>query len=207
VCVTHREQNVESDESDGVTLCAGWIRDHGDVLYAYALQRVKRAETAEDLVQETLVAAIESWGSFRGGSSVRTWLVGILRYKILDEFRRRARQPGWLEDVTPETGGTTPGFTRAGYWEQRPAAWPENPVSPDEAEELRSLVWSCLSTMPEPMRLAFTMREVDGMESALVCEVLGITPTNLWTLVHRAKLRLREHIGRHWYGEGPGKGA
>jgi RNA polymerase sigma-70 factor (ECF subfamily) len=188
-------------------LCAGWLEEHGDVLYGYALQRVKRAETAEDLVQDTLLAAMEGWRSFRGGSSVRTWLVGILRYKILDEFRRRARQPEWLKDVATGTKGETPGFTRDGYWERRQAAWPENPGSVEEAEELRSLVWSSLAAMPEPMRLAFTMREIDGMESGLVCEVLGITPTNLWTLVHRAKVRLREDIGRYVFGEGPGTGA
>lgn len=191
---------------DARTLAASWLEEHGDVLYRYALARVGRAETAEDLVQDTLVAGIEGWSRFEGGSKVRTWLVGILRHKILDELRRRSREPAWLEEVGTATSGESPGF-RDGYWRDPQEAWSEKPRSPGEGAELRAMVRECLAAMPEPMRLAFTLREMDGMESSMVCEVLGVTPTNLWTLVHRAKLRLRSHIGRHWYGVGRGDGS
>jgi len=180
-------------------LAATWLRDHGDLLYAYAMQRVGKAEVAEDLVQETLVAAIESWPRFKGGSAVRTWLVGILRHKVLDELRRRRRGPAWLEEVEREASGSNRAFA-GGIWVERQVAWPDIRPGP-EAEEARAIVRSCLASMPEAMRLAFTLREIDGLSSTMVCEVLDVTPTNLWTLVHRAKLRLRAELGRRWSRE------
>ncbi len=178
---------------DGLSMserAASWLAEHGDLLYAYALQRVGRPETAEDLVQETLLAAMSSWSRFKGDASVSTWLVGILRHKILDELRRRGRGPITLEE------GPTPGF-KDGYWEERQSAWADIAPGP-EAEEARAIIHRCLGEMTEPMRLAFILREIDGLSSRMVCEVLGVTPTNLWTLVHRAKLRLRAELGKTW---------
>lgn len=185
-------------------LAAGWLSEHGDVLYRYALRRCGRPEVAEDLVQDTLLAAMGSWDSFRGASSERTWLVGILRHRLLDHLRRRARDPAWLDEVRGEVGQPNAEF-RNGYWIQRPAEWPD--ISSPEADELRTIMHNSLAQMPEAMRLAFTLREIDEIPSKMVCEVLGITPTNLWTLVHRAKLRLRKDLSRNWFERPEAEGA
>lgn len=178
-----------------------WLRDHADLLYAYALQRVRRPDVAEDLVQDTLIAAMEGWDRFQGESAVSTWLVGILRHKVLDELRRRRRDPAWLEEVSRETGSPEPAF-KDGFWAEPQSAWTDIAPGP-EAEEAREMIRACLEDMSEPMRLAFTLREIDGVSSRMVCEVLGITPTNLWTLVHRAKLKLRAELGKTWSVRSP----
>lgn len=174
-----------------------WIDDHGDALFRYANQRLRNASHAEDVVQEALLAGLKSWQKFSGGSSERTWLIGILRHKILDLLRQRGKalqtDVGGASDKQGEAADLDALFSD-GLWRRRPLPPESLPADPLERAELVAELARAIEELPEQMRDALYLREIDGLESRLVCELLEISTTNLWTLVHRAKLRLRERL-------------
>jgi len=165
-------------------------------MYRYALLRLGDPDSAADAVQEALLAGIRGRGEYRGEAQERTWLIGILRHKVVDAIRKRRRGAvgGLDEQSEPEQ-------FRNGWFKEEPAVWNVLPQSPAERGELRDLLVSCLESLPDTMRQALCLREIDGLQSAEVCKILDITPTNLWTLVHRAKLRMRDDLSRRWFGE------
>ncbi len=171
-----------------------WVDLHGDALYRFACARVRGKDQAVDLVQESFLHALRSRDTFAGNSSERTWLVGILRHKILDHYRRSAR------DRVGETSGSE-FFDERGFWK------PDlpSPVSEPSAELERREFWqgleSCRRSLPPGLLSAYTLRELDGMSSEAVCEALAISPANLWARLHRARLHLRACLARHGYGE------
>ncbi len=166
---------------------AQWLDEHGDALYRYALLRLGDHARAEDAVQEALLAALQAKGGFRGESSERTWLTGILRHKVLDALRSRSREARWIELARSTAESRDPRFSDEGWWTEPQHA----PRSPLDREEARRALSKAIGELPEAMREVFCLRELDGVSTAQVCELLGLTPTNVWTLVHRAKLKLR----------------
>jgi RNA polymerase sigma-70 factor (ECF subfamily) len=179
-----------------------WVDDHGDCLYRYALARVGRPEAAEDLVQETLLAALEGAASFAGRSSERTWLVGILRNKLIDRLRRQGRvRPAsdlggaddWLESLYDATG----------HWKDTPGRWGADPAALLERREFWEAFESCRQSLPERLREVLSLRLLDDVPAGEVCRALGITATNLWTLLHRARLRLWDCLDRKGLGPSP----
>lgn len=178
---------------------AGWVDRHGDVLYRFALARLRNAELAENAVQEAFLAALAALDSFSGRSSERTWLVGILKRKVYDHFRATAREAP-AEDPDAELGPAPDLFDDRGRWKVGPADW----GSPDgdlEKAEFRAVLEACLEAMPDRLRMAFTMREMDDMDTGELCKVLGITETNLWVMLHRARTRLRQCLEANWFGQ------
>lgn len=164
--------------------------------------RLGRADEAEDAVQEALLGAVtasrDAERAFAGRSAERTWLIGILRHKVLDTLRRRGRSGVGGDPADLESCGCGAGETWLGYRKQ---PWPEAKRAEDGAA-FRAAVREALAELPEPMRLAVVLREIDGVSGAEACEVLGVTPTNLWTLVHRGKARLRERLSVWWIERG-----
>ena len=173
----------------------GWLDEHGDALFRFALLRVGQREIAEDLVQETLVAALKARDSFAGASSERTWLIGILKRKVVDVFRRRARSGGLDEAV----GGDGGDFDQRGLWSAKVPRWSGSPESLLRDAEFREVLADCMARLPDQLRAAITLRELDGLASEDVCKVLDVSPTNLWTLVHRARNRLRDCLTARWF--------
>ncbi len=180
---------------------AAWVEEYGTDLLRYALVRVGDRETARDLVQEALLAALRGRTAFAGRSSVKTWLTGILRHKILDHFRTRARNP-----AAPGADPETESFGEDGRWRAPPEVW-----APDPSEEvLRRQFWDalrrCLAELPPRQASAFSLREFEGMETAELCKALGATPTNLWVILHRARLGLRRCLEGSGFGAGTPEG-
>lgn len=180
---------------------SGWVDDHGDVLYRFALARVRRPEVAEDLVQEALLAAVRSKDKFAARSSERSWLVGILKNKILDHFRTLGRETSFtdldfLSDELPEK------FDRD-HWEVGcdPKVWTEQPDEAAGREEFWGVLRGCLDRLPERVRSVFSLREMDDVPGKTICEMLGISESNLWVMLHRARMALRECLEIHWFGE------
>ena len=164
-------------------------------MFGYARLRLFDAESAEEAVQEALLAAWRSRGSFQGRSSERTWLIGILRHKVIDAISQRAKKNQGVSSLDP-IDTPDPAFSRGRFIE-----FPQQWGSDMDRHELRQILTAALETLPDQMRQAVVLREVDGLSGRVVCEILGISETNLWTLVHRAKTRLRVCFDEHLESE------
>lgn len=178
-----------------------WLDCHGDYLYRYAMVRVRDSGTAEDLLQETLLAAVGSYQAHAGRSSERTWLVGIMKHKIIDYFRRVARNAPF-QLMAEDPGEESEWFETSGPWQghwredQAPANWPIHAL---ESCEFWGTFENCLSQLSLQMSIAFTLREIDGHTSTEICEILNITPNNLWVLLHRSRAKLRQLLETEWF--------
>jgi RNA polymerase sigma-70 factor (ECF subfamily) len=184
-------------DEEASNLIEAWVDAHGDRLYRHALSRVKRAEVAEDLVQETFIAAMRSAAQFRGEVSPVNWLLGILRHKIMDHFRASYRAE--TAEALPEDDELGALFDERGRWRQQPGPWT---VDDDlvSREEFWRAFRGCLDGLPARLRDIFTLRVVDDVESDAVCKALRISATNLWVSLHRARTRLRGCLEVSWFG-------
>lgn len=163
-----------------------WLDEHGDYLYRFALRYGVGREVAEDLVQETLLAGIQSLPNFRGGSSIRTWLGSILKHRLMDLFRKSARDshPGPTEEVDLDTY-----FRSDGHWHAHQAE--VNPERHCQFRDLMKVVLACLEQLNERSRRVFLLTEFDGLEPSELSEPLALTPENVRVILHRARLKLR----------------
>jgi RNA polymerase sigma-70 factor, ECF subfamily len=175
-----------------------WVDHHGDALYRYALLRLRSPDVAADVVQETFLEALRVRSSFAGRSSERTWLVGILRHKIGDHLRRVGRRPAVDHDGSAN-GTSDPPFDRRGQWRVGPADWGSDPSREMENREFWDVFHRCLSKLPQGLADAFFLRELDGLGSEEIQQVLGITPANLWKRLHRARMCLRRCLESCWF--------
>jgi RNA polymerase sigma-70 factor (ECF subfamily) len=179
---------------------AKWLDSHGDYLYRYALVRVRDAAVAEDLVQETLLAAIRS--AHAGHSSERTWLVGIMKHKVVDYFRRVGRMTQFQLAIDDEERES---FENSGPWrghwreDQAPVSWPVDAATVLESREFWETFARCLSQLPQQIAIAFTLREIDGLSANEICEILQITPNNLFVMLHRGRAKLRHLLETEWF--------
>lgn len=177
---------------------AEWVDRYGDLLYRYALLRVRNGELAEDLVQETFLAALGARDRFAGRATERTWLVAILRRKIADHLRRATR-PAPAEESESRAPSLGTFFDRKGHWRATPGKWPSDPAATLETKEFWEVFRACLSKLRSSLCDAFCLREMDELSTAEVCRILGISATNLSVRVHRARLALRQCLETHWF--------
>ena len=170
-----------------------WDTEYRDYLIRFALQRVSDYGHAEDLVQETFLSAWNARNSFRGDCTERTWLTGVLRNKIIDQYRRNARRPlllaGDFESDGGEDGPSTP------WLENR--ANEKDLFDPDvaiERAEVMTLIDEAVNRLPEAMGQAYRMREIQGRSTEEITRTMNITKGNLWVLIHRAKQALKDQL-------------
>lgn len=183
-----------------------WLARYGDELYRFALGRVGgEAEQAEELVQDTFLSALDALPSFRGQASERTWLFVILKRKIIDFYRRRARHPEVsLAAVTPD-GPTEADFFRPddGHW--RAAQYPESWLTADgpvQQQELAQALRECQRRLPAQHAAVFALRFIEELSAEEICQELGLSASNYWVIVHRAKLQLRRCLEKQGVGAG-----
>lgn len=173
---------------------------HGDALLRYALARVRDRATAEDLVQDVLVTAVGRPESFGEASALRTWLIGILRHKLLDHYRWRARNPGVPEDAAGDA--EDPWFTEHGTWRTDPNVGLErldaDPSRQVERAQLREALQRCIAHLPRALHRVFVLRELEELEPDVVCEAAGISRQSLAVFLYRARLSLRTCLQRAW---------
>ena len=171
-------------------------------LLRYARLQLRDPALAEDAVQETLLAALEGAARFAGKSSLRTWLTGILKHKIIDHLRRAGREQSLTsaDDDRPEAEAVDALFAADGHWREFPAQW----GNPDAALE-NSRFWiafdECARRLPARTARVFMMREIMDMPTAEICKELDITATNCWVMLHRARLTLHECLELQWFGK------
>jgi RNA polymerase sigma-70 factor (ECF subfamily) len=174
-----------------------WVDEHGNALYRYALFRIQDAPAAEDLVQETLLAAIRAKDSFAGRSSVRTWLFGILKHKIIDHIRKISRERP-TDDIESIANLADESFDERGGWKSHPAKWTTDPSLFFQQREFLEVLQQCLSELPPRLHQAFTLRELDGLSAEEVRKILKVSPTNGGVMLHRARMRLRGCLETNW---------
>jgi RNA polymerase sigma-70 factor (ECF subfamily) len=170
-----------------------WVERYADALYRYALRRLRHSHEAEEAVQDTLLTAFKARKQFQGKSLPLTWLIGILRRKILDRLRAAARQAA---DTDPADLDAL--FTDAGHWRKAPKKWGD-PAAFAERAEFWRVVRGCLARLPARMGEAFTLRTIEEYRADDVCRELAISPANLWVLLHRARLFLVRCLETHWF--------
>lgn len=170
-------------------------------LLRFAMMQLRDSTLAEDAVQETLLAAIEGRDRFSGRSTLRTWLTGILKHKIIDHLRRSRRETPLQspDDERSEVDAIDALFLGDGHWRDAPANW-GNPDTALENSRFREALALCLQRLPARTAQVFTMREVMDMETDEICQELGISTTNCWVMLHRARLTLRECLEQTWFG-------
>lgn len=179
-----------------------WLDEHGGALYKYALLHTRDEHKAEEAVQEALLAALQARDRYSGGASVRTWLIGILKHKIMDMFRHDARAVALDEpDEIAEETALEDNFAPDGHWSQRLADWGD-PVQALEGSQFLAILQRCLDALPPRLARLFMLREVMEESTEIICKELAITPTNLWTMLHRGRLGLRQCLERNWVGNG-----
>lgn len=182
-----------------------WIERYSDALYGYAVARVSKTEVAEDLVQETFLSALKGRDNFLGNASEKTWLTAILKRKIIDYYRKKSTQSelsildkdtkdGFMNHFFDNDGGSE------GHWTNTaaPTSWKKDLETEVEAEEFNNTLKSCLDKLPEKTAAVFVLKNMEDLDTEEICKELGITPSNYWVLMHRAKLQLRECIQKNW---------
>ena len=177
---------------------------HADAMYRYALARVAQKDQAEDLVQDSMLAAVKQWHSFDGRSQLRSWLIGILRHKIHDHYRWKKRHPGDL----PNQAGTDAddddkkNFTPLGQWRLDPNAGLEmldaDPGQALERSRLRAAIQLCVDALPDSQQQVFVLREMQGVDADRCCQQIGIARASLSVLLYRARQALRSCLQKSW---------
>lgn len=168
-----------------------WLEEHGDMLYAFALRRLGDAHMAEEAVQNTLLAALENVKSFNARSGVRTWLTGILKFKIIDILRERQQWHEPLGRDELEYGVSEDDlFAEDGHWAQAPVEWLD-PARLLDQKQIRALIDACIARLPRRMAQLFWLREMQEESAEQVCHSLGISGANLYQMLFRARQTLR----------------
>lgn len=179
-----------------------WVDAHGDALFRYALLRVRDRSVAEELVQETFLSALEHQDQYAGRGSERSWLMSILRNKVIDWVRRQARRRDvdLANDVGEEWEEQV--FDRRGRWREDPRFLSRLPSAEAERREFWQALMQCMEGLSELQRSVFTLRELEQLPGDRICKELAITPSNLWVLMHRARLALARCLSTR-FGERP----
>ncbi len=172
---------------------------HRPQLLRFAMLQLRDESAAEDAVQETLVAALQGAASFSGQSSVRTWLIGILKHKIIDHLRRSSREkPLAPAPDETDTADFDSLFATDGHWAEQPAGW-GNPDQTLQQSRFFEALERCLRDLPKSTARAFMMREVMGLESGEICKELQISTSNYWVMLYRARMSLRLCLEQNWF--------
>ena len=178
------------------------LERHRPYLMRFALMQLRDRGGAEDAVQETLLAAIQGMQRFAGQSSVRTWLIGILKHKIIDGIRKATRErPLDLAATEADSADLEAFFESDGHFTEPPGEW-ESPETALEERRFFEALERCLQTLPKNTASAFTMRELLGFETEEICKELGVSTSNCWVMLYRARMNLRACLERTWFRPG-----
>ncbi|MFY9329249.1 MAG: sigma-70 family RNA polymerase sigma factor [Georgfuchsia sp.] len=174
------------------------------MLLRFARLQLRDEAAAEDAVQECLLAALTGEQQFAGKSSLRTWLTAILRNKIVDQIRRRAREPSLQAiDDDGEERDFDALFRADGHWAEPLSDWGD-PQRTLENKRFYDVFEACVEILPAKTARVFMMREFLGLETDEICKELAISTTNCWVVLYRARMRLRECLQLKWFGAEPG---
>ena len=175
-----------------------WLNEHGDFLYRFALARLRDPHLAEDVVQETFLAAIKS-PSFAEQSAPRTWLTGILKHKIIDVMRKNVREVAASSLMSDEDANMDEFFDEKGHWVDKPQQW-DMPEDALEQKQFLGVLQTCMERLPTKLAQLFMLRDVQETDNDEICKELNITTTNAWVMLYRARMGLRKCLEINWLG-------
>lgn len=176
-----------------------WVDNYANYLFNYTITRVNDANVAKDLIQETFFAGLKSSANFQGKATERTWLVSILKRKIIDHYRKINSNKGKSEVRMSfyEHG------ENQGDWiqERIPQSWDNEVEKNIENDELRTQLEQCIDNLPDKYAMVFKMKTIQGFETEDICKELSITTSNLWVIIHRARTQLRFCMEKNWFNK------
>lgn len=176
-----------------------WIDKYLDYLFNYTITRVNDADLAKDLVQETFFAGLKSAKNFKGEASERTWLVSILKRKIIDHYRKINSKKGKAE---VRMNFYNNGENEGDWLEERvPQNWDNASENDIENEELKDQLEACIASLPENYAMVFRLKTIEDFGTEEICKELNITASNLWVIIHRARTQLRKCMEDNWYNK------
>jgi len=178
-----------------------WVDQYGNYLYNFALGRLRDHQNSENVVQEAFLAALSAAKNFSGKSSERTWLIGILKHKIIDHMRKSYRERPVSDLVTQDDESKTIDhfFDHKGTHKKMPSGWLPDPKELLENKEFWEVFKKCQEKLPQASNDAFALKEIEKMDGKEICEILNITRANFWVLLHRARLQLRQCLEDNWF--------
>ena len=197
--MTNKPQNIAKQKPGPER----WLQEYGDALFRYALRRLHNNAHAEDVLQETLLAAFQARASYSGRASEKTWLTGILKHKIIDLIRKQVRESTVedihaLSDATAESGMDDL-FDARGHWIHPPQDW----GSPDKAlqnHQFIEIFEHCMGHLKPAHAQIFSLKELVGQSIDEICKELDITATNCSVMLYRARMGLRRCLELRWAG-------
>jgi len=176
------------------------LEGHRSSLFKFAMLHLRNEAQAEDVVQETLLAAMQGAERFSGDSSVRTWLTGILKHKVLDQIRKSSRErtpdPGRDEE---SWGDFNELFDERGAYLERPAEWGSPEMALAQKKFFEALE-RCMEGLPKNTARVFALREIMGLNTDEICKETGVSATNCGVLLYRARTALRLCLDQRWFG-------
>ncbi|WGH74836.1 sigma-70 family RNA polymerase sigma factor [Tenacibaculum tangerinum] len=176
-----------------------WVDKYADYLFNYAIARVNNSDIAKDLVQETFFAGLKSAKNFEGKATERTWLVSILKRKIIDYYRKINSKKGQAE---VRMSFYDSGENEGNWIEERvPQTWDNDADKDIENEELKNQLDKCIDNLPEKYAMVFKMKTIQQFETEDICKELDISPSNLWVMIHRARTQLRGCMEKNWFNK------
>jgi RNA polymerase sigma-70 factor (TIGR02943 family) len=189
----------QTTSENASSVAANWVESHGDYLFNFAVGQVRDTSMAEDLVQETFLAALKSLNNYAGRSSERTWLVSILRHKIYDHLRKTCRERAVRVESLPDHESEA--YDESLLWIHQIAAESSLPSRRIELIEFREHLERAMGKLPPRIAQVFQLYTIEERPNHEVCERLNISESNLWVMLHRARKQLRGELLGWWKGE------
>jgi len=172
------------------------VSQYTEELYNWAFHKTSSITMAEDLVQESFLAAAENINSFKGDSSAKTWMFSILNHKIIDFYRKKVNQPVRLESEILSTFFDKDGTWQ---WEKRPKDWHEEETHLLDDIDFQIILKKCMDALPEKWSTCVKLKYLSEKKGEEICQEAGISTTNFWQIIHRAKLKLRDCVEDNWF--------
>jgi len=172
-----------------------WVDRYSDYLFNFTIVRVNDTEIAKDLISETFLAGLKSKDNFKGEASERTWLISILKRKIIDHYRRINSNKGKAEVRISYNDEES-----EGDWLEERVSDPFDKTAEDtmENEELGIAIYGCLDSLNEKQATIFKMKTIDGFDTEAICNEFNITASNLWVIIHRARKAMADCLEKNW---------
>lgn len=191
-------QHVFMNDTINKTELNEWVLLHTKALYAWAFHNTADHQLSEDLVQETFLAVAEGAAQFKRESQPRTWLFGILKNKIAEHYRKTLRQ-NITTSVAPDNFSKF--FTANGHWAEQaaPQPWMGESEHLLDQPDFNKVFNGCIEHLPAMMNACIRLKFLDEKKGVQICQELGLTTTNYWQLIHRAKLQLRDCLENQWF--------